>query len=1089
MAFENPTPGVLSPPEPLKPVENLLWNRSAGKQRPARRRYRASRAFYLTILICSCWALLPLFGRPIVEPSISLQKRNEIGATLNDDEQCRQVHRAKDQCAFVHSNCPTDEGGFAAYLDLYFCRMKHTKAAAFLILISWLGLLFSTIGIAASDFFCINLSTIAAILGMSESMAGVTFLAFGNGSPDVFSTFAAMNSNSGSLAVGELFGAATFITAVVAGSMALIRPFKVARKSFVRDISFFVVAAGFSMVFLWDGKLRLWECLLMVAYYIFYVAFVVAWHWWLGRRRRRRETEAAVRGHFGQGTDELINEEEPYRDDPEDDEPRPGLLRGISREDWSALEAGGEVSGYHGREDEEEEERDRWLSELNSNMRLTRPTIRSRTNTLTPVRPSLVGALEFQAVLKSLQKSRNIQTYPLNSRRYSDDPTFTTAQLQDNMSTTSDPASRPPFGLALPADQSPTLERNNHLDVQGLVSRGRAVSANDAGSLQIRPDLNRLAVDRGRTGFETGDLIDMDDSGTQNQNAATESLQVPRSSDHGRLSSSPPSLDAGSDREASRLRKHSVSRSPDLLAVPDSRRSSRSPPRDVPSARDLPRIGIPRRQRSQSATPATSPFPDFESDEAFPEARPSSVYLSPASIGSPETLPVHQSAEQEVSRRPAAPVKWWPYSLLPPPDVVATVLFPTICSWSEKSYWERALAVIAAPSVFFLTITLPVVEGDKDVHSSRENERPAFRATEATTAGTDEHPRAERARSRSCTADEASGIGNSASVAVHAEQVHRQSYDRAPARSASGLSENPTIVIGHETRSNSKPYANNGPENDDGHSSHGLSTKPPGEDITGEPWHRWLLIVQVFLAPLFIVLAIYSQSPANMTSRWLVRPLLICLLTSLILLIPVLLVTTSEHKPSYFRPILSIVGFIVSIAWISTIASQVVGALKALAVILNMSHAIMGLTIFAVGNSLGDLVADVTVARLGYPVMALSACFGGPMLNILLGIGISGSYIIVRHANHRAHEHPHKQFKYHSYHIDVSNTLIVSGGTLLVTLVGLLVLVPLNKWVLSKRIGWGLIALWAASTGVNVVLEVMGVGDNNPHDLGVVVGT
>ena len=73
---------------------------------------------------------------------------------------------------------------------------------------------------------------------MSESLTGVTFLAFGNGSPDVFSTFAAMGSNSGSLAVGELIGAACFITAVVAGSMALARPFKVARRSFVRDVGY-----------------------------------------------------------------------------------------------------------------------------------------------------------------------------------------------------------------------------------------------------------------------------------------------------------------------------------------------------------------------------------------------------------------------------------------------------------------------------------------------------------------------------------------------------------------------------------------------------------------------------------------------------------------------------------------------------------------------------------------------------------------------------------------------------------------------------------------------------------------------------------
>ncbi|KAI7517755.1 hypothetical protein KC317_g23047, partial [Hortaea werneckii] len=252
---------------------------------------------------------------------------------------------------------------------------------AFLVLIAWLGLLFSTIGIAASDFFCINLSTIAAILGMSESMAGVTFLAFGNGSPDVFSTFAAMSTNSGSLAVGELFGAAGFITAVVAGSMALIRPFHVAKKSFVRDVGFFVVAAAFSMVFLWDGKLVLWECIGMVGFYIFYVGFVVAWHWWIGRRRRRREKEAAARGHFVGPGDEYEVEEE-YRDDPEEaeEQARPGIVRGVSREDWSALERGG-YTDREGDEDEEEEARDRWMSELSGNMRLTRPAARSRKST------------------------------------------------------------------------------------------------------------------------------------------------------------------------------------------------------------------------------------------------------------------------------------------------------------------------------------------------------------------------------------------------------------------------------------------------------------------------------------------------------------------------------------------------------------------------------------------------------------------------------------------------------------------------------------------------------------------------------------
>jgi sodium/potassium/calcium exchanger 6 len=171
-------------------------------------------------------------------------------------------------------------------------------------------------------------------------------------------------------------------------------------------------------------------------------------------------------------------------------------------------------------------------------------------------------------------------------------------------------------------------------------------------------------------------------------------------------------------------------------------------------------------------------------------------------------------------------------------------------------------------------------------------------------------------------------------------------------------------------------------------------------------------------------------------------------------------------------------GFAVSIAWISSIANEVVGVLKTIGVILDMSDAILGLTIFAVGNSLGDLVADITVARLGFPVMALSACFGGPMLNILLGIGISGCYITIKGGNKQHDKHPDRPIHFKPYHIDVSTTLVISGATLLATLVGLLVAVPARGWKMDKTIGWGLVALWSASTLANVAVEIVGLSSS-----------
>ena len=150
--------------------------------------------------------------------------------------------------------------------------------------------------------------------------------------------------------------------------------------------------------------------------------------------------------------------------------------------------------------------------------------------------------------------------------------------------------------------------------------------------------------------------------------------------------------------------------------------------------------------------------------------------------------------------------------------------------------------------------------------------------------------------------------------------------------------------------------------------------------------------------------------------------------------------------------------------------------LKAIGVILNISDAILGLTIFAVGNSLGDLVADITIARMGYPKMALSACFGGPMLNILLGIGLGGMYMTIHNEQHIHHKHPNRPIHYKPYELEVSTTLIISGIALLVTLTGLLIFVPLNGWRMDRKIGIGLVALWVVATTGNVIVEVLGLG-------------
>ncbi len=926
-----------------------------------------------------------------------------------------------------------------SYLQLYFCKLPHAKPVALMILTLWLGLLFTTIGIAASDFFSVNLSTIASICGMSESMAGVTFLAFGNGSPDVFSTFAAMKTHSGGLAIGELIGAAGFITSVVAGSMALVRPFKVARRSFVRDVGFFIIAASFSMVFLADGHLYLWECVVMVAFYIFYVVTVFVWHWYLSRRRRSRNREAAARGNYQVlGGEEA--EVEIYVDDDGD-----GItgghktpLRAPSAEDFANLERGsGPIPVPEG---EDIDDNSHLMAEISSNMRLSRPRHGERRHTINPIRPSLVGALEFRAVMSSLQKARNIQSTPLGLRRYSDDPTSTLAQYPDHVSTISNPEIH--YG---PANNhritSSSSLRSGHSPERNTANRGRAVSANAAAGLRLNtnpfqsltvPDTDRLAPRSSRSASNSPRAMSgRNDIRDTSRNASTPSMPVsPTHSVFGYRAISPAPLSSEERR-----------RSTDLLALPadnliggsfrrqpgftsDRGESAQSEILPGPASSPIiPQINIPNPAGSTASTPL-SPFPEYHDDPYFiSRSRAPSLRLPPPSIGSESAFP------QDVFDDPQPrPVRWWPYEFLPDPQVLVSTLFPTLYTWRDKNVWEKVLGIVAAPTVLLLVLTLPVVETDKEDEDLAPDPGPAG-------------PETPRSRSQSTSTNRLPVNSN-----LYVDTGTEQTRLLAP------------IML------NGTDPVPNGPQG-----------PPQSHPPAPKDWNRWLLSTQLFTGPIFTVVLYWANTDPELLGRNLLLPLLFALLVSLCLW-GILFVTTTPVRPPRYRYMFCFLGFIVSIAWISTIANEVVGVLKAFGVILGISDAILGLTIFAVGNSLGDLVADITVARLGYPVMALSACFGGPMLNILLGIGLSGLYMTIRSGRGAHHHHPSSPMKFKPYRIDVGGTLVISGVTLLVTLLGLLIVVPLNGWKMDRKIGWGLVALWSASTIGNVVVEVLGWG-------------
>ncbi|KAE8208538.1 hypothetical protein CF327_g7075 [Tilletia walkeri] len=251
-----------------------------------RRRKSAGGSILLIIFVVGIVQLTLSSRSP--SSAISIQKNNKVKA-------CQPIPINKSPsaiCKHVHKHCTLD--GHINYLASYYCASTPpTRAAILTSIAAWLLFLFSAVGLVASDFFSPNLSTLASRLHLSESTAGVSLLAFGNGSPDVFSTFAAMRSGSGSLAIGELIGAASFITAVVAAAMMLIQPFKVKPYPFLRDVGFFTVAIALALFVLLDGTLHLTESVALVMLYVMYAAIVIVGSWWQERRRQQKISQRA----------------------------------------------------------------------------------------------------------------------------------------------------------------------------------------------------------------------------------------------------------------------------------------------------------------------------------------------------------------------------------------------------------------------------------------------------------------------------------------------------------------------------------------------------------------------------------------------------------------------------------------------------------------------------------------------------------------------------------------------------------------------------------------------------------------------------
>ncbi|XP_003633638.1 cation/calcium exchanger 5 [Vitis vinifera] len=225
-------------------------------------------------------------------------------------------------------------------------------------------------------------------------------------------------------------------------------------------------------------------------------------------------------------------------------------------------------------------------------------------------------------------------------------------------------------------------------------------------------------------------------------------------------------------------------------------------------------------------------------------------------------------------------------------------------------------------------------------------------------------------------------------------------------------------------------------------------------------WNRFYQSANIALCPLALLYSCNSFIPLN-------HPIIFLLphthfpLWSVVLFasssLAVLHFIIEKEPPETERMPVVLVAFIMSVFWISTVAGELLNCLAALGSLLELPPSLLGLTVLAWGNSVGDLVADVAIAKAGQPAMAMAGCFAGPMFNMLVGLGTA---LVIQTAN----IYPQ------AYQLHFHTGIVIAFVFLLSSLMGSLLVITWGRFRVPRFWGFCLVGLYVVFMVVSILI-------------------
>lgn len=144
--------------------------------------------------------------------------------------------------------------------------------------------------IAGAELLVRGASRIAAAVGISSLVIGLTVVAFGTSAPELVISILSAAEGKPDIALGNVIGSNIFNVLFILGISAIIGPLVVARQLIRLDVPVMIVVSLLLLLFGWNGHLAFWEGVVLILGGIGYNVWVIR----ESRRQQAQETPANI---------------------------------------------------------------------------------------------------------------------------------------------------------------------------------------------------------------------------------------------------------------------------------------------------------------------------------------------------------------------------------------------------------------------------------------------------------------------------------------------------------------------------------------------------------------------------------------------------------------------------------------------------------------------------------------------------------------------------------------------------------------------------------------------------------------------------